>query len=217
MSTENYAKLHAAEGLRTPSVAGDDLPSEKKTSTPSAHLYSLPEAQTMKMEELYPTSDSDPEIEHTQQSRQQLDDLEIHKPAPPLNSLKSPPQTMELTEIEAQLSLEDVQFVKQRTRKLKKCTTYRPPNTLPEGLMDDDNAIVDNVRTVFAEDPTRSPPLTITEEEVQHLNTNHFLTTRMLDYLTLMLSNWEWMVQATVFHDRQGRLRKVVHGILSTW
>jgi hypothetical protein len=185
MSTENYAKLHAAEGLGTPTVAGDKFPSDKKTTTPSAHLYSSPKARTMKMEELYPTSDSDPEIENTQQSRQQLDDLEMHKPAHPLKSLKSPPQTTDLTDIEGQLSSEDdVQFVKQHTRKLKKCTTYRPPSTLPEGLMDADDAIVDNVRTVFAEDPTRSPPLTITEEEVQHLNRNHFLTTRMLDYLT---------------------------------
>ena len=155
----------------------DGTPTKQKIT-----LLSSPSARSLKKEELYPTSES--ETEHNSHSKQ------------PPALLKSPPPTTSLppTPTECVLPVarmpdpsnpsdDEVQFVKKRTRHLKKCTSYRPPDLLPSN--NDVHAKESfHEQTIFANDPVRAPPLTISKEEINHLRSNHMLTTNFLDYLT---------------------------------
>ena len=199
---ENNEKLHNSDGLLPSSVSETDNPGTKKTFTLSSctgvpsyttpakqvpQILSSPIGRTLKKDELYPTSEESEEEANTSDSKQ------VKSPLQSKSELS--PKPMQTTLPVAQMPShskspssessedDDIQFVGQRTRHLKKCTTYRPTDTLSLNLTDDAKETA-NVRTVFSNDPTRSPPVTVSKEEIDHLRTNNFLTTNMLDYLT---------------------------------
>ena len=201
---EGDQKASMNDGLLTPSDSADDIPTDKKMSPPppankeDSQLLSSPlVARSLKKEDLYPTSESDVE---SGRKPSPLPVLETDKTRS-VSCLQSSPQLDVLIDSSlavarmpsapepatADSSDSDVQFVKKRLRKLTKCTTYRPSETTGDALQAEVHGELkeaDNLKTVFSNDPVRSPPLQASTDEINALGKSNFLTTNLLDYLT---------------------------------
>ena len=173
-----------------PSLPG--MPEENKVlvNTPDKkpNVLSSPLARSLKKEDLFPTSESEAEIKEDTKVVKESLAVRLSQALPmeststvakmPSPSTAPPPDSPD----------SEVQFVKKRIRKLKKCT--RPTSLSSNQTIDhaELSRISDerngSIGTAFADDPVRTPQISVSQKEIEDLKGPNFLTTTLLDYLT---------------------------------